>query len=68
MRLLDQTRAIFRLVIRNNEEGTISEEAKKAAAAALIEREKTNRAMDDLLASLIRQNLQRAEGTNGTYP
>lgn len=70
MRLFDQTRAIFRLVLHNNEEGTISEEAKRAATAALAERERTKRAMDDLLTSLVRRRFEKeltsSQSINGT--
>lgn len=59
MRLLDQARAIARLVFFNSERDTVSEQALHAAEMARLERERTKQAMDKLLLSLMRQNAER---------
>lgn len=59
MKLLDQVRAITKLVLFNNERDTISEQAQHAAEMARLEREHTKQAMDKLLLALMRQNAER---------
>lgn len=77
MKLFDQARAITRLVLFNSEQNTVSEQARQAAEAARIEREKTTKVMDELLSSLVRRRVEKqmeqiratsAESTNGTHP
>lgn len=59
MRLLDQVRAITRLVFFNSERNTISEQARHEAEMARLERERTKQAMDKLLSALVRQRVEK---------
>ena len=77
MKFFDQARAITRLVLFNSEQNTVSEQARQAAEAARIEREKTTKVIDELLSSLVRRRVEKqmeqiratsAESTNGTHP
>lgn len=71
MKLFDQARAITRLVLFKSEHDTISEQARRVAEAARVERERTNREMDELVSSLIRKRVEKqrerppSQGTNG---
>ena len=59
MKLLDQARAIARLVLLKSEKDTISEQARHAAEMARLEREQTKLAMDRLLSALVRQRIEK---------